>query len=286
MALRLILLLLQLAVSLWPASAATELALPGCATHCGNMSIPYPFGTTPECYLNEEFFISCNSTGHAFLTDSRIEVLSISVSGDLRVLSWVARDCYNESGRGVGGNDPWMALAKFPISYTRNKFMTVGCDTYAFLEGSLGKRYKTGCLSLCESIGGVTDGSCSGIGCCQTTIPANVRSINISLNSYDNYVGVWDFNPCGFAFVAEDGTYNFSSTDLQDLRNITRVPTVLDWSIGDEDCEKAKDNVTSYACKENSYCYNSDNGPGYRCNCSNGYEGNPYLSHGCKGNVS
>ena len=143
MALRLIL-LLQLAVLVWAMEAAAELALPGCASHCGNISIPYPSGTTPECYLNQDFFINCSSTHQAFPTDSDIDVLSISVSGQLRVLSYVARDCYNKSGQRVANNDPWMTLAKFPISHTRNKFMTMGCDTYAFIEGSSGQRYKIG----------------------------------------------------------------------------------------------------------------------------------------------
>ncbi|KAL8171702.1 hypothetical protein V2J09_023506 [Rumex salicifolius] len=38
-----------------------ELSLPGCPRKCGNMSVPYPFGTQEGCYLNDHFFINCTT---------------------------------------------------------------------------------------------------------------------------------------------------------------------------------------------------------------------------------
>ncbi|XP_078166904.1 wall-associated receptor kinase 3-like isoform X2 [Carex rostrata] len=61
------------------------------------------------------------------------------------------------------------------------------------------------------------------------------------------------------------------------------MPVVFDWAIGNETCEIAKGNRSSYACiSDNSVCIDSSNGPGYFCNCSTGYIGNPYLAGGCR----
>ncbi|KAI8014537.1 Wall-associated receptor kinase 3 [Camellia lanceoleosa] len=61
------------------------------------------------------------------------------------------------------------------------------------------------------------------------------------------------------------------------------VPMVLDWGIGDnKTCEEAKKNQTSYACGQNTTRYDAEDGNGYICKCSEGYEGNAYLSDGCK----
>ena len=173
-------------------------------------------------------------------------------------------------------------LSKFPISNTRNKFTAIGCDTNAVINGSKGTRYTTGCMSVCDSTRAVVEGSCSGIGCCETAIPTGVVDFNISVLSYYNHVSVWDFNPCSYAFMAEERAYNFSTRDLLDLKG-NKIPMVLNWAIGDQNCNEAKEGLESYACMANSDCHDSNNGPGYRCSCSKGYQGNPYLKDGCRG---
>ncbi|KAM3270080.1 hypothetical protein P3S67_029986 [Capsicum chacoense] len=58
---------------------------------------------------------------------------------------------------------------------------------------------------------------------------------------------------------------------------------VVDWVIGNVNCNKAV-RRPKYACGKNSRCLDDTTRPagGYRCNCSPGYQGNPYLPHGCQ----
>ncbi|KAJ9131129.1 hypothetical protein P3X46_033758 [Hevea brasiliensis] len=279
------LLLLVLLSATEAAVSPTSHAKPGCPDSCGNLSIPYPFGTRKGCYLNESFLITCNhSTNTPFLQYGDIQVLNISLDGQLRIFSWLARDCYDKYGwLQQSSQYAWHFLSIFTISWSRNNFVAVGCDALAWVIGSLGQGSATGCLSLCNTMDSVVNGSCSGIGCCQTSIPKGVRDFNISVTSFKNHTNILDFNPCSYAFVVEDGMYNFSSLDFVNLRNKERFPVVLDWAIGDTTCEEARKNRTAYACKENSMCLDSDNEPaGYRCYCSSGYKGNPYLSNSCQ----
>ncbi|XP_038698453.1 putative wall-associated receptor kinase-like 16 [Tripterygium wilfordii] len=272
------------------ANAAIEVptAKPGCQDRCGNVSIPYPFGTIENCYYDPEFLITCDETfdpPQAFLTGSPINVTNITLQGKMHVLQFVASDCYNASGAGVYNNVPSLQLSKFVISYSDNKFVTVGCDTEATIQGRQGREgyMSTGCSTKCDSIDSISNGSCSGIGCCQVSLPESVSNFNVTASSFNNHRGVWNFSPCSYGFVVEEDQFNFTSNLLQDLQNGQKLPMVLDWTIGNESCKILQEKMMPSECEGNSACYDPDNGStGYRCKCFDGFDGNPYLSNDCQ----
>ncbi|KAB2063226.1 hypothetical protein ES319_A10G202300v1 [Gossypium barbadense] len=262
---------------------------PGCQSHCGNIGIPYPFGTRKGCNIGSDFFINCNTSFNppkAFLSDTEIEVLNISLDdGHLRVQydKSIGYDCYDSSGPTSQGS-PFFGHRKFSISYSRNKFTAIGCDTIAYFWGFyMLSNYSSGCLTVCNNVSDVINGSCSGIGCCQTAIPRGLQAYFFDFSSSRNHSSVLTFNPCSYVFIVEDGAYTFSTSDLSNLDfNKREYPLILDWTIGNQTCEEAKMDPKNYACKQNSACIDPESGPGYLCKCNHGFQGNPYLSIGCQ----
>lgn len=282
--------LFVLTVFFTPVATFSPIAKPGCHDTCGEIKIPYPFGTTKDCYLESNFLVTCNYSfdpPKLFLQDSSVNITKISLEGQLNILKFVARACYSQSTA-----ESEFRLSKFTINSTINKFIAVGCDTYGFARGIRyisGKtlRQTIGCISMCGDRDDVINGSCSGGGCCQTSIPNGMTRMELAAGSYYNHSYVEAFSPCSFAFVVEEGKFNFSLDSLTNLRSVDKLPMVLDWGIGDENqaCEKAIKASTTYACQNNTYCISGKgNYTGYRCFCKEGYEGNPYLPNiGCHG---
>ncbi|CAA2982206.1 Serine threonine kinase [Olea europaea subsp. europaea] len=273
----------------------STIARPNCMNHCGDIKIPFPFGTTPDCSFNKAFLVNCTDEFNppkVFLRRSNVEIVNISLDGQLWILNYIAKACYVQTQNGIRirNSKPHMQLSRpLTVSNTANKFTVIGCDTNATVYGYRlnQKEYRTGCNSWCKSEDDLEDGegSCSGLGCCQIPIPKEVSTVDVTLRirHRQNSTNVRDFNNCSYAFLVEEGAFPFSSGTLSSLRNVTKLPVVVDWSIGNGTCEEAQKNKSSYACKsKKSTCEKHDNGYGYRCSCQDGYQGNPYIIEGCQ----
>ncbi|PKA61907.1 Wall-associated receptor kinase 2 [Apostasia shenzhenica] len=270
-------LLLLLLLLLPPISPAPD-ALPGCPDSCGNLTIPYPFGTQPGCYL-PGFRLTCNSSyspPKTFVNVGNLEVTSLSLSGTLTVLARVARDCYAPLSLGPNFGSTWIDVTGLPysLSSSRNKFTALGCDTVALnyrlaAAGRPDLYYTSGCVSFCNDRTSITNGSCSGIGCCQTSIPRGMQRIDTILRSLKNHTDTWTISPCSFAFLVDQEDYVFHVSDLQDFISKNRAPMVLDWAVGNNQSCSAAAASGGYACGDNTDCLDSDSAPGYRCLCKN-----------------
>ncbi|MCL7046220.1 hypothetical protein MKW94_001059, partial [Papaver nudicaule] len=272
-----LLLRLQVASAEIPRNASRPITKPGCQDHCGNVSIPYPFGIGKGCFIDKYFELTCSGSTKPMYFEYNFSNISIP-DGHITAFLWVSMDCSDEK---MPGWTTFNHLTPFTFSNTKNKFIAMGCDTYAYLQLGEKQDYTAlGCTSVCNTTKDITDGSCTGIGCCEASIPAGIGSYNITVTSVGGTRRNLSFNPCSYAFLIEESSFQFSKAYLRNFLNYGNgeVPVVVDWTIGNETCDIAKKNLTSYACGPYSDCIPGNNAPGYRCMCKRGYEGNPYLN--------
>ncbi|CAN6352392.1 unnamed protein product [Urochloa humidicola] len=284
-------------------SSGLAIALPGCPDKCGNIPIPYPFGIGAGCAatgLNRYFTVSCNETlqpPRPTVGDpgETAEVIDISLErGEIRLYGPVSYNCFTSNTTMSDNYTAGYGLESTPFipSTTRNRFTVIGCNTLGIIGGYMHSNpdlYVAGCYSYCQDINSTFDGApCTGMGCCETTISSNLT--NFAGVFVINQSSVWNFNPCFYSMLVEVGWYSFRKQDLVGHLGFVNgrakrgVPVIIDWAIRNSSCPKDGEKAPKdYACvSSNSYCVSASNGPGYLCNCSDGYEGNPYLPKGCQ----
>ncbi|TVU29110.1 hypothetical protein EJB05_20660, partial [Eragrostis curvula] len=81
-----------------------------------------------------------------------------------------------------------------------------------------------------------------------------------------------------------DGSFSSPIEDQIDFS--VEYDIVMRWAVTNLTCQQAKQNdIATYACRSlHSYCLNVTHGNifmGYRCKCSYGFQGNPYIQDGC-----
>ncbi|KAK3425144.1 hypothetical protein EUGRSUZ_F01938 [Eucalyptus grandis] len=266
-----------------------------CERRCGNMIEPYPFGLNKSCAWSSDHVLFCNHISGNLSLGKKNPVFNISLeSGTMTIGVDRALDCYDENGRPLNSTSrsPWVTLGEdrhYTLSDIRNKFTVFGCDTLGLIRDAP-ETFWRGCFSYCgHDVNFTAESTCSGPGCCQTSIPKSLRSFNISMSSAMNYASVYNFSSCGSAFLVDQDSFNVSDYKLpvpHDMRVKKYSNVVLDWVVErDLTCKYAQSNRSKYACGANSICYDFKKGKGYRCFCEVGYTGNPYasqLSPGCQ----
>lgn len=254
---------------------AIAIPSPQCQKMCGNVEIEYPFGIGANCSLTPDFNISCrvqDVISKPFI--GNMVMLDISLThSTVRVLHRIASSCYNTSTQlmdrggsgGIKGRD-----TPYRFSDTQNKFTVVGCNTLAYISDRNGTGYQSGCVATCTGLSDQIDGSCSGIGCCQTTIPRGMDYYGVGFDNRFNTSQIWNFSRCSYAVLMEAAAFNFSTTYINTTKfnstGLGKVPMVLDWAVrnGTMSCAVARRNkFGTYAClSSNSDCVDSVNGPG------------------------
>lgn len=211
-----VLLQLGLGLTLLATQYAPGTAAPGsqCRRKCGDVDIPYPFSIDPGCSLSRDFDIDCKVVQDVINKPFKntLEVLNISLTnGTVRVLNNIKGYCYNPStmsmdvlGMDVNEVSP---TSSYRLSDVHNKFMVIGCSALAFMydigstDGST--EYQSFDLARCHNLSDLVDGSCSGIGCSQTTIPKKMHYYYIKFFESMNTSRIWAFNRCSYAVLME-----------------------------------------------------------------------------------
>lgn len=104
-----------------------------------------------------------------------IQVYDIS-DNHVRISNDMARRCYDRSGAIVQSVSASSDITGTPFSYSElNKFTIVGCDDFAMFSGEGSSNITTGCFSICGAVAEVSDGGCSGKGCCQISTPKGMQ---------------------------------------------------------------------------------------------------------------
>ncbi|KAM0872634.1 hypothetical protein ACQ4PT_038568 [Festuca glaucescens] len=286
---------LLLPVLVLTGSLALQPPATGCQRSCGGVDVPFPFGIEDGCFL-PGFQIDCVNGGTPILSGNSYDVkvlnLTVMPRPEARVMLPVAFQCYDTATGATKGSEGGTVYISsvYRFSDTMNELVVLGCNTFVYTNSGPWSRswysFYSGCVAYCDHEGSATDGACQGIGCCRVDIPPGLTDNSMTFfgasagsSSSWAHTGM-EFSPCDYAFIVAKDTYKFQVSDLHMNGSSTTKPLVLDWAIRESNVTISTDNMTcpevkntpEYACvSANSECLNSTNGPGYICNCTQGY---------------
>ncbi|PWA47235.1 wall-associated receptor kinase, galacturonan-binding domain-containing protein [Artemisia annua] len=242
---------------------------PGCTQMCGNISIPYPFGIEPNCYLNKWYAVNCTSSKPYLSSLKNLPLLRIDLYEQM-VLVNVRRssDCQSPGSNSsrVMNVDLGDTNTPFLFSKSHNKFIVEGCGKATISSGG---NVLMECTTTCSQ-----QSLTARVKNCETHILYYLKTYSVNLTSSGTQTG---YNSCLSAFLAAGESYIGQSVDM----NTSLVPVVLRWTLPNDFSEASCGyNFTRHELHTND----SSSVNTAKCSCwSELDEGNPYISGGCQG---
>ncbi|KAG6390723.1 hypothetical protein SASPL_148467 [Salvia splendens] len=205
---------------------SSSIAKAGCLDQCGEISIPFPFGVGPNCFLDSSFEVVCNTTTNPekpYLRALETEIVEIDSSKVVVISQNMASTCYNLSAYENGITKPEerklvIDLLKTQFTLSDENWITaIGCN--AMLVGGVigeGKLTSIGssCAAICsDSISyynrmqyeyaDCNFGRGSNLGddgCCRVPIPRGTSYLEANLS---DLTGQWPRTSfsCNYAFI-------------------------------------------------------------------------------------
>lgn len=290
-------------------SVSSSIAKSGCPDQCGKLSIPFPFGVGQNRYLAPSFEIICNTSTNpakAYLSVLNAEIIELTASQVVVDYPNLSFACYNLSDNQHGITKIEERRLVIDLSGTQyalsdeNWITAIGCDDMVVgIIGQANRSFiRTGCATVCQDRQIFLNhyGDCPYVtttyepndGCCRALIPRGTAYLEVYLSDLSGRWPRTNFS-CSYAFVGYK--YYQPNRSFHISNNSTAIPpddslksrNALDWRIGAVSCNEARWDPASFACRGNSDCVDFDaTVGGYLCKCSEGYQGNPYLTPGCQ----
>ncbi|CAL4907568.1 unnamed protein product [Urochloa decumbens] len=145
------------------AAAEGQIGLHGCPTMCGDVSVPYPFGITPQCSL-PGFNLTCDASrgtpprlslggdGTLRVTNNSLDNATVRVHGPAVEID-VPMTFFANGGNGTWGGQAW-SLSRggtYILSAADNELIITGCNLFVELLVTGEPWVISSCATVCGS---------------------------------------------------------------------------------------------------------------------------------------
>ncbi|KAI7751109.1 hypothetical protein M8C21_020514, partial [Ambrosia artemisiifolia] len=192
---------------------------------CGNVRIPYPFGISANCSVNQWYIVDCKSSTPYLRALNHPQVLGMSLENEtITIRTPKISNCQKIVGNSTETVSFDLGRSPFFFSEDHNKFVFEGCGTATLMvNGSV----VTACSTACRGVILRDGNNCFGIGCCQAKISNLLNSYSIHVTGLEEEDG-----GCGSAFLVDEMSYDEGRFNV---KNSSFIPVTLFWTLTDSD---------------------------------------------------